>query len=480
MSLTLAIISAFFAVLGQQWLVYYRKQSGGGVKHQRWEHLRRYLGARHWRLEGIMHDILPALLQLALVIFAIAFLIYLRTLSKTMCYVIATPMAIALGILLLISVAGVMDPNKWCPFKNTLSHFLQLIDEIPTKYKPLTYLIAPLVLAPFILPLYVVVFIVGWIGCLWRGLQVYSDLFRGRVPDWLRNNQGPLVTVSREASRVSTNVFRQLMSSLAPPEEGTALLQAVAVRRVLYTSKDFNTLIYTAINIQAMRGKEGAEYLLKDETVHRRLKELIKSSERTLFSAFLWAFAHLLLGGQSAELFVGQEERHLYRSRRSFPRSYIDEPHPLKETVGFISDQLKTCMELPGIRPDNFVETVLYFELLELLLDEKSGSQELSKWLDRVIQRQQPSKVSTLLVISFVADTVRILNQRIDSAGDPSGLRISFGSPEPEQEGQGGLNQERERDRLLTVQQQRVEVVKQLISKIGWEIQSVPSHSWQR
>ncbi|KIO17183.1 hypothetical protein M407DRAFT_51063, partial [Tulasnella calospora MUT 4182] len=35
LSLTFAIVSSFLAVLGRQWLVYYRKRSGGGPDRQR-------------------------------------------------------------------------------------------------------------------------------------------------------------------------------------------------------------------------------------------------------------------------------------------------------------------------------------------------------------------------------------------------------------------------------------------------------------
>ncbi|KIO27174.1 hypothetical protein M407DRAFT_73567, partial [Tulasnella calospora MUT 4182] len=53
-SLTFAILSSFLAVLGQQWLVHYQKRSGGGPVHQRREQLRRYLGAKRWKLEAIL------------------------------------------------------------------------------------------------------------------------------------------------------------------------------------------------------------------------------------------------------------------------------------------------------------------------------------------------------------------------------------------------------------------------------------------
>ncbi|KAG9038113.1 hypothetical protein FS837_001315 [Tulasnella sp. UAMH 9824] len=156
LSLTLALIASFLAVLGQQWLVYYRKRSGGGADYQRWEQLRRYLGAQRWRLEAILDVVLPALLQLALVIFCVAFVLYLRALSKTIYYVIAIPMAVAMTILLLMATMAFLD--QWCPFKSPLSHFLQLAGRFVQRHRrvwlfipALTYIPVPLsVLAVYI------------------------------------------------------------------------------------------------------------------------------------------------------------------------------------------------------------------------------------------------------------------------------------------------------------------------------------------
>ncbi|KAG8924324.1 hypothetical protein FRC00_005239 [Tulasnella sp. 408] len=71
-SLAFAIISSFLAVLGRQWLVYYRKRRGGGPERQRWEQLKRFLGAERWRLEWVLDDFLPSLLQSGLIIFCIS------------------------------------------------------------------------------------------------------------------------------------------------------------------------------------------------------------------------------------------------------------------------------------------------------------------------------------------------------------------------------------------------------------------------
>ncbi|KIO19985.1 hypothetical protein M407DRAFT_50292, partial [Tulasnella calospora MUT 4182] len=83
LSLAFAIISSFLAVLGRQWLVYYRKRSGGGPDRQRWEQLSRFLGAERWQLEPMLDDVLPSLLQLGLIIFCISLILYLRHLSPT-------------------------------------------------------------------------------------------------------------------------------------------------------------------------------------------------------------------------------------------------------------------------------------------------------------------------------------------------------------------------------------------------------------
>ncbi|KIO21987.1 hypothetical protein M407DRAFT_28472 [Tulasnella calospora MUT 4182] len=125
LSLTLALLAAFLAVLGQQWLVYYRKRSGGGAEVQRWEQLRRYLGAKRWRLEAILDDILPSLLQLGLVIFCIAFALYLGTLNRWICYTTAIPMGLALAFIFFMAISATLD--QWCPFKSPLSRTLQLI-----------------------------------------------------------------------------------------------------------------------------------------------------------------------------------------------------------------------------------------------------------------------------------------------------------------------------------------------------------------
>ncbi|KAG8927537.1 hypothetical protein FRC01_007287 [Tulasnella sp. 417] len=121
-SLALALISSFIAVFGRQWLIYYRKRGGGGSDRERWEQLKRYLGAEKWQLQFILDDILPSILQAGLVIFCISLLLYLHTLHPTVSRIVGIPMYIGLAVAVLSAICTVWD--KFCPFQSPLSHFI--------------------------------------------------------------------------------------------------------------------------------------------------------------------------------------------------------------------------------------------------------------------------------------------------------------------------------------------------------------------
>ncbi|KAG8927916.1 hypothetical protein FRC01_006729 [Tulasnella sp. 417] len=108
-----------FVNRGRQWLVYYRKRSGGGPDRQRWEQLKRFLGAKRWGLELILDDILPSLLQAGLIIFCISFSIYLNSLNSTLSTAVIVPLCLALAFLL--GVQYVQYGTAFVPSK-VLSH----------------------------------------------------------------------------------------------------------------------------------------------------------------------------------------------------------------------------------------------------------------------------------------------------------------------------------------------------------------------
>ncbi|KAG8924520.1 hypothetical protein FRC00_005040, partial [Tulasnella sp. 408] len=141
LSAVLAVTTSFFAAMAQQWLIDYRRRSDGGAESQRWERIRRHLGARKWQLKRVLDDGFPALLQSALLIFSLALIIYLRTLNKTICALVATVIAIVLEIAAFIELMAVRD--KWCPFKTTMASSMRSMFENPRKY-------GPIVLVPFL------------------------------------------------------------------------------------------------------------------------------------------------------------------------------------------------------------------------------------------------------------------------------------------------------------------------------------------
>ncbi|KAG8938072.1 hypothetical protein FRC00_005333 [Tulasnella sp. 408] len=461
LSLTLAIISSFIAVLGQQWLVYYRKQSGGGAEYQRREQLRRYLGAQRWRLEAILDDVLPTLLQLALVIFCVAFVLYLRTLSKTIYYVIVTPIAVAMAILLLMAIIAFLD--QWCPFKSPLSRFLHLTGQLIDNYWQVRYLMILLLYFPWLVAVSIVYIIL-------RGRQLARalEIFVARRV-W---NHSQVPSEFRPPWQGFMSMASDLVERASDPrsEERIAYLLAVAAKRVICTSEEFNALIYAATNIQAMTELESARCLLDDDVAYKRLDELSRSREEALATVFSRALPHLLLGSQSAEFFVEREYRELYSSGKSYPRmyQYVEEPHPLKKRITSIRHQLDASVRSLHTDPNDLAGLLLYFELLELLLDEGSGNRDFGKWFDHVIEKYPASKAATPLVLRLVARTVCILHEGLESALPPPKHSIplstdNYASTQTQQRSP-------EKDRYLTVQQQRVEAVKILISSDGWDV----------
>lgn len=127
LSLAFAIISSFLAVLGRQWLVYYRKRSGGGPDRQRWEQIKRLLGAHRWHMELILDDVLPSLLQTGLIIFCVSLIIYLHHLSPAVSIVVGIPLYLGLAVFVVSALCTLWD--RFCPFHSPLSHLLYWITQ---------------------------------------------------------------------------------------------------------------------------------------------------------------------------------------------------------------------------------------------------------------------------------------------------------------------------------------------------------------
>ncbi|KAG8910125.1 hypothetical protein FRC01_006531 [Tulasnella sp. 417] len=122
LSLSSALFASFFAVLGKQWLMLYRNRNGGGVDQQRWEQLKRSLGAERWGLVPVLEIVLPVLIQTSLVIFAAGFVTFLQTTSETLAIFVLVPLVVVSFLWVLTVGFSLWDIS--CPFKNPLCEII--------------------------------------------------------------------------------------------------------------------------------------------------------------------------------------------------------------------------------------------------------------------------------------------------------------------------------------------------------------------
>ncbi|KIO27369.1 hypothetical protein M407DRAFT_23414 [Tulasnella calospora MUT 4182] len=258
-SLTCALMSSFLAVLGQQWLVYYRKRSGGGAEHQRKEQLRRQLGAQRWRLELVLDDILPSLLQVGLVIFCIAFVLYLRTLSGSTSFIVAAIVGAALAITVGAAVCATWD--RMCPYQSPLSHLLCWTTD---RLKDLV-----------VASVWFLVFIKAYFASLYRR---DGDSHRGELD---QRNQDLRTRQWNVAERITS----RKLEWAGRKEETTNNLVVSSVKRVILTSEHTAALIHAATNICAIDDEESLRQLLNDAEFVDRLHGLFHTFRRSQLSS---------------------------------------------------------------------------------------------------------------------------------------------------------------------------------------------------
>ncbi|KAG8905248.1 hypothetical protein FRC01_008420, partial [Tulasnella sp. 417] len=263
-SLTLALISSFLAVMGRQWLVYYRKRSGGGPERQRWEQLRRFLGAERWQLELVLDDFLPSLLQIGLVIFCISLVIYLNTLHPTLSKVVGAFMYAGLAILIMTAILASWD--NFCPFQSPLSKAV-------SSFISLVSLAGRIAWSSVIYPYLLILYAPKLVDCIRQPSDeaVRSDfIFR-----WQR------------AERWMYERYLELISPLVGyfkrrnEEDGT--LQLAAIRRTICTSDDARAQMHAASNLLSITDTDLLNRLATDYEFVFRILELSRSSyQRTL------------------------------------------------------------------------------------------------------------------------------------------------------------------------------------------------------
>lgn len=249
LSLTFGLISSLLAMLGRQWLFYYSKRGSGGSDRQRWAQLQRYLGARRWRLEIILDDIVPAILQIGIIIFYVSFITYLHILAPVVSAVVSIPLFLALVIFVGSGLCKAWD--RFCPFESSLSHSMQWIYH---KFSIIT---------PAIIPL----------------PKAFVSLF-GPL-DHPSAASSPCYTPVRATNEIQQNP--PLNSSLAPlawSQKGETLesLEVIALQRAICTSEDPITHLYAVANIPAINDPMHVRILWDDQEFQERLLELYKGS----------------------------------------------------------------------------------------------------------------------------------------------------------------------------------------------------------
>ncbi|KAG8921134.1 hypothetical protein FRC01_000397 [Tulasnella sp. 417] len=260
-SLTCALMSSFLGVLGQQWLVYYRKRSGGGAEHQRKEQLRRQLGAQRWRLELVLDDVLPALLQVGLVIFCISFILYLRTLSASMSYAVAAIVGTGLAMTVVAALCATWD--RMCPYQSPLSHLLcwtvyrlrwskGFLTPLPTAF------------------VWLFIFLKAYLDkCLrTRSSRTQPDTEEGELSDPREPDSS-----AEDTWKLALEITGRVRLAGRKEETEDDLIVA-SIKRVILTSEHTAALIHAATNICAIHKDEVLQQVLCDLEVFHRLHDL--------------------------------------------------------------------------------------------------------------------------------------------------------------------------------------------------------------
>ncbi|KAG9037585.1 hypothetical protein FS837_001427 [Tulasnella sp. UAMH 9824] len=344
LSLILALVASFLAMLGRQWLFYYRKKGGGGPDRVRWAQLQRFLGAQRWHLELILDDALPSILQIALILFCIALVTFLRTVNLKVSTIVSIPLILALAFIGGTALCVTWD--KFCPFQSPLSHLFEWIfRSIPR----------------------VAIRLAKGFTSFSQSLKdaLTMDIFRDRRP-----TPACIINVMQDikfSSILGRPVFDQLIENMKSGRKEKPLesLQIFALQRSLCTSEDPSTLLCAVANIPTITNPKHVQKLWDDKAFQERLLRLYMCSfDRTL----------RLLGRDQVDL--AHEAKRLYGAAVTHILFYLDH---VKSVSDFILPCLRDteCFKPLGVRAPQsisddtlpvFVQTSLAHALICILL----------------------------------------------------------------------------------------------------------------
>jgi len=123
-SLATSLLAAFLAMLGKQWINRYLRSRGGSVAKKSRRRQRKLDGLKHWRFYLVI-EIIPAMLQLALLLLGGALAVYLWKISRTVAQVILAFTLFGAALHVLFSLAATFYRN--CPYQTPPSIIIRAL-----------------------------------------------------------------------------------------------------------------------------------------------------------------------------------------------------------------------------------------------------------------------------------------------------------------------------------------------------------------
>lgn len=134
LSLALSLLSAFGALLGQQWIIYYGRPTAYAKDGIGLEAARKLHGAEEWKLSVVLELVLPTILQIAVIVFMVGFVVFLYHLNRIVA--IANLAFSGLGGLGFLAITCLASWDPFCPFQTPISSFLRTLLPAPDQCKP--------------------------------------------------------------------------------------------------------------------------------------------------------------------------------------------------------------------------------------------------------------------------------------------------------------------------------------------------------
>ncbi|KAG9018535.1 hypothetical protein FRB90_011511 [Tulasnella sp. 427] len=268
LSLAFAIISSFLAVIGRQWLVYYRKRGGGGTDRQRWEQLKRFLGAERWRLEPILDDVLPSILQMGLIIFCASLTLYLRHLNPSISIIVGSSIARISSDNFLgcpdkdSRAKHDIDDNTFTTDNNTDLNYSESRLETPrTRFSRLSHLFR-------------------WVPSLiarLRDVALYISIVVTQSKSLLTGLLRKLRDQVKALPQKLHDLVKLLLHALrhGREQETVNALQVIALQRTICISDEPLTLMNAFANIVAINDYDSLAQLCSVELVQQRMQQIV-------------------------------------------------------------------------------------------------------------------------------------------------------------------------------------------------------------